>query len=186
MREQIGTYGVGEVSGLVEINAETIEVIKAYQGGDGTKVINLVKSIQKTAEEQSDDPYLIAMAERALAVQRSYEDRQTSTADALAALLKEVEANEVRKTEQAAKGFDGLTYFVYRTLLDENIGNAEEVSRQIKEAFVAYPNWQKSEAALRELRKKVTFALVAESDDIDRVAAIVDKLFSLLDKAARF
>ncbi len=125
------------------------------------------------------------MAERALAVQQGFEGRQTSTAEALAELLREVEANENRKTEQAAKGFDGLTYFVYRTLLDERIGNAEEVSRQIKAAFVAFPNWQKSEAALRELRNKVTFALVAESDDIEGVAAIVDKLFSLLDKAAR-
>lgn len=96
-----------------------------------------------------------------------------------------MEANESRKVEQAAKGFDGLTYFVYRTLLDENIGNAEHVSRQIKAAFLEFPNWQKSEAALRELRKKVTFALVTESEDIDGVAAIVDKLFSLLDKAAR-
>jgi len=185
VREQIGTYGIGELSDLVEINAETIEVIKADQAGDGTKIINLVKSIQKTADEQSDDPYLIAMAERALAVQQGFEGRQTSTEEALAALLKEVEANESRKVEQAAKGFDGLTYFVYRTLLDENIGNAEHVSRQIKAAFVEFPNWQKSEAALRELRKKVTFALVAESEDIDGVAAIVDKLFSLLDKAAR-
>ena len=41
----------------------TIELIK-QQGGEGTKVINLVKSIEKTAEENSDDPYLIAMAER--------------------------------------------------------------------------------------------------------------------------
>lgn len=72
VREQIGTYGIGEVSDLVEINAETIEVIKADQAGDGTKIINQVKSIQKTADEQSDDPYLIAMAERALAVQQGF------------------------------------------------------------------------------------------------------------------
>ena len=99
VREQVGIYGIGAISDLIEINAETIGVIKADQAGEGTKVINLVKSIQKTAEEQSDDPYLIAMAERALAVQQSYEDRQASTAAALAELLKEVEAKENRKTE---------------------------------------------------------------------------------------
>lgn len=185
VREQIGTYGVGEVGALVPINAETIEIIKAAQAGDGTKVINLVKSIQKTAEEQSDDPCLIAMAERAQAVLENFETRQTTTAEALAALLSEVQQNEVRKTEQAAKGFDGLTYFVYRTLLDEQIGNAEEVSRRIKTAFVSLPNWKHSEAALRELRKQVTFALVDQMEDIDTVAAIVERLFSLLDKASR-
>jgi len=120
-----------------------------------------------------------------LAVQQSFEDRQASTAEALAALLKEVEVNETRKTEQAEKGFDGLTYFVYRTLLDEKIANAEDVSRKVKAAFVEFPNWRRSENSLRELRKKVTFALLAESDDMDRVATIVNSLFSLLDKVGK-
>ena len=38
-------------------------------------------------------------------------------------------------------------------------------------------------AELRELRKEVTFAIYAEVDDLDRVARIVDNLFSLLAKA---
>ena len=108
-------------------------------GGDGNKVINLVKSIERKAEDESDDPYLIAMAERARAVQESFENRQTSTAEALAALLEEVEANEVRKKQQAEKGFDGLTWFVYRTLLDAKIDKAEDVSRRIKGGLYRIP-----------------------------------------------
>ena len=185
VRDQVGSYGIGEPGDLVAINADTIGIIKAEQGGDGTKIINLVKSIQRTAEDESDDPWLVAMADRALAVQQGFEDRQTSTEEALAALLREVGANETRKTEQAAMGFDGLTYFVYRTLLDGQISNAEEVSRKIKAAFVEFPDWRRSERALRELRQKVTFALVSESDDINRVATIVDGLFSLLEKTGR-
>lgn len=155
------------------------------KGGEGTKVINLVKSIEKIAEDESDDPCLIAMAERAQAVQESFEERQTSTADALEKLLKEVEANETRKREQAEKGFDGLTYFVYRTLLDAQIENPEEVSRRIRQAFVEFPNWKKSENSLRELRQKVTFAVLAKSDDLDQVTALVEQLFGLLEKANR-
>jgi Type I restriction-modification system methyltransferase subunit len=154
-------------------------------GRDGTKVINLIKSIEKLAEENSDDPYLIAMAERARAVQESFEQRQTSTAEALAELLCEVEGNETRKKEQAEKSFDGLTYFVYRSLLDAKIQNAEAVSRKIRDAFTGFPNWKRSENAFRELRKKVTFALFAESEDLDRVTAMVDELFTLLEKADR-
>ncbi|RKX35329.1 MAG: hypothetical protein DRP71_03925 [Verrucomicrobia bacterium] len=37
----------------------------------------------------------------------------------------------------------------------------------IKEAFVAHPNWTRSEAELRELRQKVTFAIFAETDDLE-------------------
>ena len=185
VQETIGTYGVQQVNEFIEINADTIELIKNAKGGDGTKVINLVKSIEKIAEDESDDPYLIAMAERAKAIQESFESRQTSTAQALAELLKEVEKNETRKKEQAEKGFDGLTFFVYRTLLDAGIPNADDVSRKIKQAFIEFPNWQRSESALRELRKKVTFAIFAETEELEQVTTLVDELFTLLDKAKR-
>ncbi len=145
VQKHVGTSYIQPVSEVLEIDENTVKFIAENQGGDGKKIINLIKSIEKKAEEESDDPYLIAMAERAQAVQESYEDRQTSTADALDTLLREVEANEARKREQAEKGFDGLTYVVYRTLLDGQINNAEEVSRKIKQAFVEFPNWKKSE-----------------------------------------
>jgi len=48
---------------------------------------------------------MVALAERAKAVHESFEDRQTTTAEALAELLKELEANEKRKKEQAARGW---------------------------------------------------------------------------------
>jgi type I restriction enzyme R subunit len=185
VQQQVGSYGVGGLGEMVTIDGNTIELIKNKQGGDGTKVINLIKSIEKLAEEGSDDPYLIAMAERARAVQESFEQRQTSTAEALAELLREVEGNETRKKEQAEKAFDGLTYFVYRSLLDAKIENAEAVSRKIRHAFTEFPNWKRSENALRELRKKVTFALFAETEELDRVTALVEELFTLLKKADR-
>jgi len=185
VQKHIGTTMAEPASEYVVIDRSTIETIKNKVEGKATKVINLIKSIQKTAQENSDDPFLIAMAERAQAVQESFEQRQTSTAEALEKLLEEVERNEVRKKEQAEKGFDGLTFFVYRTLLDAKVGNPEDVSRKIKEAFGAYPNWKKSEAALRELRKKVTFAVYAEMDNLNAVTRIVDDLFTLLEKADR-
>ncbi|MDX2219551.1 MAG: HsdR family type I site-specific deoxyribonuclease [Burkholderiales bacterium] len=185
VQQQVGSYGVGTLGEIVAIDGNTIELIKNKSGGDGTKVINLIKSIEKLAEESSDDPFLIAMAERARLVQESFESRQTSTAEALAELLREVEGNEARKKEQAEKAFDGLTYFVYRSLLDAKIENAEVVSRKIRHAFTEFPNWKRSENDLRELRKKVTFAIYAESDDVERVTALVDDLFTLLDKANR-
>ena len=148
-------------------------------------MINLVKSIEKFADENSDDPFLIAMAERARHVQENFEQRQTSTSEALAELLQELEKNETRKHEQAEKGFDELTFFVYRTLVDAKVNNPEAVSTKIKAAFLAFPNWKRSENSLRELRKQVTFAIYAECDELDQVTPIVDELFSLLEKADR-
>lgn len=183
VQQHIDTDRLAAVSDLVEINKETIDLIEKQQGGDNTKVINLIKSIEKLAEEASNDPYLIGMAERAKAVQENFESRQASTAEALAQLLKEIEENEKRKKKQAAKGMDGLTYFVYSTLQDEGIAEPEAVSQKIRTAFVNHPNWAASERELREVRQKITLALYAQEDDEDRVAETVDNLLTLMMKA---
>ena len=182
VQKHIGADGLEAVTEFVVIDAETIELIKKQKGGDGTKVINLIKSIEKAAEEDSNDPFLVAMAERAKVVQESFEDRQVSTGDALAELLEEVERNEERKKEQAAKGFDGLTYFVLSKLQEQGVPNAEAVSKKVGEAFTSLPNWRRSEKDLRELRKKVTFAIFAEEEDLEKVSALVDRVFTVLHK----
>ena len=55
----------------------------------------------------------------------------------------------------------------------------------MREGFAMFPNWQRSEAELREVRKQVTFAIFAEEDDIAKVTATVDALFILLQKSFR-
>ncbi|MBI3247979.1 MAG: HsdR family type I site-specific deoxyribonuclease [Deltaproteobacteria bacterium] len=186
VRKHIGALMVAEsLAEYVTIDKSTIDTIKRREAGKATQVINLVKSIEKTAEENSDDPFLVALAERAKAVQESFEDRQTSTADALSDLLKEIEKNERRKQEQATKGVDGLTYFVLCKLTDDGIPNPEPVSKKVRAAFAQFPHWQRSEAELREVRKQVTYALVAEEDDMEKVAATVEVLFTLLQKSFR-
>jgi type I restriction enzyme R subunit len=176
---------IEEVTEFVEINSETIDLIRTKKGGEGTKIINLVKSIQKTAEEHSDDPFLIAMSERAKAVQENFEDRQIETAEALEQLFKDIEENERRKKEQAEKGFDALTYFVYKTLTLAAIKDAEGISKKIKAAFISHSNWLKSDNDMRELRKQMTLAIYAHEDDLDKVTEIVDRLLSLIEQSQK-
>ena len=185
VQSQVGVSHIKPVNEFFEINDKTIRYIQNKKGGDSTKVVNLVKSIEKTAEEESGDPFLVAMAERAKAVRENYEDRQSTTAEALADLFNEIERNEDRKKAQAEKGFDGLTYFVYQTLHEAELVNAEAVSTQIKQAFVEHPNWLQSEKELRQLRQQVTFSIFAEEDDMDTVTGLVDDLFTLLERAYR-
>ena len=115
-----------------------------------------MKSIEKTAEENSDDPFLVALSERAKAVQESFEDRQTSTEDALAALLKEIEKNEQRKKEQSAKGLDGLTYFVLCKLTDEDeaTGLVEELGQAWNVPGDPAPETRPPMSAIREERER--------------------------------
>ncbi|MCL2022120.1 MAG: type I restriction endonuclease subunit R, partial [Betaproteobacteria bacterium] len=185
VQKHIGADGLKSVTEFVEINSDTIELIKKRGGGEGAKVINLVKSIEKHAEENSDDPFLVTLAERARSVQENYEDRQTSTEEAMTELIKEIENNERRKQEQAARGLDSLTFFTLCKLTDDGIANAERASNKAGEAFAKFPNWQRSEAELRELRKAITFAIAAEEDDTQKVATTVEALFVLLEKSFR-
>ena len=185
VQQHIDTTQIQAVTKFIEIDCDTIELIKEKRSDYNTKVINLIKSIDKLAEEASEDPYLVGMAERAKAVQESYEDRQTSTEEAIGKLIQEIQANERRKKEQAEKGFDGLTYFIYSTLRESDIPNAEGVSQKIKAAFVEHPNWVTSEKEMREVRQKMTFALYAEKDDLDKVSATVDRMITLLLKVNR-
>ncbi len=72
------------------------------------------------------------MQERAAQVEERYEDRQISTKEALEEIKKIYENDIKRKKEQAEKGFDGLTSFIYRTLLDKDFKKADEITRQIE------------------------------------------------------
>jgi type I restriction enzyme R subunit len=163
-----------------EINEKTIQKIKDTQGNDNTRVINLIKSIEIIADENSDDPFLIGIKERAEAVEENYESRQLSTQEALEEIRKLYEEDVKRRKEQAEKGFDDLTFFIYKKLLENEILNAEEVTKRIKEEFINHPNWKSSEKELRELRQAVYFALLAEEDDIDKAANLIDELFNHL------
>ena len=183
MQKHVTSSPIAAVTDFVAINAQTSDLIKQKYSGDDTKVINLIKSIEKTAEEESGDPFLIAMADRAKQVQENYEDRQTSTQEALDELFADIKRNEQRKKEQAEKGYDSLRYFVFTSLKETGVKDAEGASAKVAKAFVEHPNWLESEADLRELRKAVTFAVYAEVDDLDEVTRIVDRLFSVLAKA---
>jgi type I restriction enzyme R subunit len=70
-------------------------------------------------------------------------------------------------------------------LTDDGIKSPDEASRKVADAFTKYPNWQRSEAELRELRNQVTFALMRVEDDVGKVTATVETLFNLLRKSFR-
>lgn len=183
IQQKIGMTNLEQVTEFFEINEETIKKIKETGKNDNVKVINLVKSIEKIAEENSDDPFLIGLRERAQQVEENYEDRQLSTREALDELKKIFKNDVERKKAQAEKGFDGLTFFIYQTLKDKGFKNPETITKQIRDEFIKNLNWQKSEKQLRELRQGVYYALLAEEDNLDKAAAFVEDLFNSLFKA---
>ena len=183
VQKHIGASLAESAAEYVVVDRSTIEAIKLRDEGKATKVINLIKAIQKEAEEKSEDPFLLAMADRARAVQEAFEVRQDSTEQALEKLLTAIAKNEARKKEQAAKGLDSFTYFMLSKFTEQGIPNPEKVAGKVREAFQKHPNWKTSEADLRETRKEVTFAIFSEENDLNKVTASVDELLTLLQRS---
>jgi len=175
-----GLYGGFE---YVTLDEKGLKKIKDSKDGDDVKVINLVKSIQKYAERNSGDLNLISLAEKAQEIEESYENKQTATQEALEALSRLFEGESKRKQEQKAKGFDGLTYFVYGALKERGIAKPEEMARKIKDCFESHPHWLVSGQDERELRTEIYILLGAEDDALEKHNAFVDYLFGLLRMA---
>jgi len=182
VKKHINASGLQPVNEIIEINEKTIDIIKKQKGGDNTRIINLIKSIEKTAEEQSDDPFLIAMAERAKLIQESYENRQSETSEALNELINEIKKNEERKKEQEKLKLDNLSFYLFKELESTGIQDAKEAGVDIKNILEEFTDWYSSEKSMREARKKVTIRICKSTDDIDKVASLVDNIFSLLSK----
>ena len=175
-----GLYGGFE---YVTLDEKGLKKIKDSKDGDDVKVINLIKSIQKDAEQNSGDLNLISLAEKAQDIEEDYENKQTATQAALEALSRLFQAEGKRKQEQKDKGFDGLTYFVYGALKERGMAKPEETARKIKQCFESFPHWLTSEQEERDLRMELYGLLVAEDDDMDKHNAFVDYLFDLLRMA---
>jgi type I restriction enzyme R subunit len=182
VKEYIDVSGLQSVNEIIEINEKTIDIIKKQKGGDNTKIINLIKSIEKTAEEQSDDPFLVAMAERAKLIQENYENRQSETSEALNELINEIKKNEERKKEQEKLKLDNLSFYLFKELESAGIQDAKEAGVDIKNILEEFTDWYSSEKSMREARNKITIRIYKSMNDIDKITSMVDDIFSLLSK----
>lgn len=182
VQSHIGARHIQPVSEFIEINETTLDNIRSKQGNDAVKVINLIKSIEKVAADNSTNPFVLAMAERIKALKEKYEDGQDNTQQILDKLLAEIEENERRKREQAEKGYDDQTFFVYQTLSDAKVTNPEALSEKVKKAAAETLNWRINATAEREFRNKLTIALSSEMGITEQVVQIVDKLLSNLKR----
>src|SRR3989339_685477 len=183
VKENVDIKILGTGTELVGLDKETIEAIKANKIPENVKVINLIKSIEKIAEKESDDLTLISLKDKAHQIQEDYEDRIISTEEALDKLKGILDGISEKEEKQKQKGLDDLEYFLSEKLTEVGIKNSDETAKKFKTAFNEYPNWNKSEASARELRLKLYGILLDEIDDIDKANALIDHLFNLFIKA---
>ncbi|NUN10052.1 MAG: HsdR family type I site-specific deoxyribonuclease [Ignavibacteriaceae bacterium] len=183
VQKNVGGTTPFESGKLMLINEETLAYIKSIHQDDNIRVINLVKSIEKFAGDNTSDPYLIGMKERAEAVQENYENKQHSTQEALALLTSDIETYLNREKEKKAKGFSSIIYFIYTSLQAKSFNNAEQLALQIQKEFQLYPNFLTVEKDYRDLSQALYIILLQEEDDIKKIASFVEYIFSQLFNA---
>ena len=183
VKEHVDIEILHSTTDAYKLNEKTIELIKAGQKPENVKVINLVKTIGKYAEEHSGDLVLISLKEKAQAIQENYEDRIITTQEALEQLEALINSALNQEEEKKEKGIDDLTFFLSIKLAEYEVDNTGKIAQSFSESFNKYPNWKKSEAETRELRKELYLNLLSEIDDIDKAKQIIDDIFNIILKA---
>lgn len=136
---------------LIQLDEKGIALIKEKNQPDEVKIINLIKSIQRLAEEKSSDPVLISVKERAEDIMDAYSSRQMSTQEALKQLLALADGEARRSEEQTKEGISSVAWFIRSVLMDIGIVDTDVV-KDLETIVHEYPEFAKSEKLTRDLR----------------------------------
>lgn len=161
VRENASAHGLSKMTKTVDFDAAALKALKDRKGSDNGKVINLIKSLTKSATDRgAKEPYLISIAERADAVMDALEDRQVSTADALArieALMQEkLEAEQARKQS----GLDPDTFEIFWFLQQQKLPDAMMLAKEISAVYQRFPNSASNADEHRQLKAEIYKSLL--------------------------
>ncbi len=182
VQEKIDVTAIVGGKDIFAIDKKTLKKIKESHENDNVKIINLIKSIQKYAEEHANDPFLISLSQRAQEILELYEERQITTQETLDQLLnlaeKEVESADDRKKE----GLNEREYFVFKTLADYGVKDAKDFAKRIAGLFEQYPNFADRESQQRNLRLELYAALKDAALGEEKEMKVIEFLFNVLSQ----
>src|SRR5207248_6635571 len=174
-REEAETYGVKQPSKVIEIDEKTLAAIKASNSSDNNKVVNLVKSLVRAADEKGkEEPYLIPIGERAQTIMEAFEDSQESSVDTLRQL--EILAKERIEAEKERQqtGLDAETFAIYWELKREGIKGPEALAKTLRAILDRFPDYRQSAEELRQLKAEIYRPLLSVTDG-KRMVALAEK-----------
>lgn len=166
---------------LYKLDKEGIETIKNKNQPDEVKVINLVKSIQKRAEEKSGDPVLISVKERAEKIMDAYADRQVTTQEALKQLILLSEEEVKREEKQKEEGVSSVAWFIREILANSGVMN-KDLALQVEEVIKQYPDFAKSEKLTRDLRNDIYDKLEEMGVSLADQTKIIEQIIPTLSR----
>jgi type I restriction enzyme R subunit len=134
-------------------------------------------------EKGIQQPFLIPIGERAAKIAEAFSDRQRTTEGALQELTSSVnEAQEAQERfETSGLSMEGFAAFWF--LRGRGVDRAEEIGRQMGDAFARHPYWHSDAKQAQQVRIDLYKALVT-GGAASGSRELVDDVLSTLRRAA--
>jgi type I restriction enzyme, R subunit len=182
IRESAETYGVKQISKVVEIDEKTLAAIRAGNSSDNNKIVNLVKSLVQAANEKGNqEPYLIPIGERAQGIMEAFESSQESSVEALRQLEKLAKERIDAERERQETGLDADTFTIYWELKRERLEGPKELARSVKAVFERFPDYRYNAEELRQLKAEI-YKILLSIVDGKTMVALAEKLLDLVQR----
>lgn len=179
IRENVTTNSVDAPLPVQKIDEQTLEALKASQRSDTVKVINLIKTITATVDEEEDEiPILGSIGEKAEAIAELYDNRQISTQEALSRLESLVIEYNTLKREWQKKGMSAHTFNIYWAIHREGLDDAEGLAVKANEEFESYGHYRDNRDEQMELRRKL-YKLLMKPVGKDKIKEFTDHLMKI-------
>lgn len=128
-------------------------------------------------------PYLLSIGEMAEKIAQDFQERQLSTQEALKRLQELIKEFVIAERERAEKNMAPEPYAIYWLLKRQKIQGAENVAKNMAEAFNNYPYWYTSKSQERQVRLELYKNL--KKTAVKGMKDIIDQIMSLIKGARR-
>lgn len=182
VREHAQAFGLDAVTKTVAINEETLEALKKKQAPPAAKIINLVRTLAGLAHSQSArQPFLIPIGERAETILRNYEDRQTTTEDALQELEELLEEYEEARRKAAKTGLSPEAFAAFWLLDRAGAAKAEAIAGEVDALFERLPHFAENAEEFRQLKAEL-YKLLRPAVGLERMKEMAEQIIKLRKK----
>ncbi|MBU0458370.1 HsdR family type I site-specific deoxyribonuclease [Patescibacteria group bacterium] len=179
VRKNATVHGLDKLTKAVEFDVETLASLKKKKGSETAKVINLIRSLQQTAEEHGDEePYLIPIAIRATRILENLEDRQISTQEAMKKIEALMHERIDAEKERGKTGLGTNAFTIYWVLKQEGIRDSIGLAKELENAYQRFPNYRSNSDELRQLKAEM-YKTLLKAIDGRRMVDIADQILSI-------
>lgn len=182
-RELLQTYTESNLfelpDAIYELGTDTLKEIEQSDTSETVKVLNLQKALRrKVVDESKSKPFLISIGDRAEAATEAYENRQLTTQDLLAELMRAAKEYSTAAREQGQMELDDNSFAVY-TVLRNTIGDVTpEQARAVNQVFEQFPDYRWNGDQERALRMRL-YSTLGPTVDIKELVDTTNQLLKL-------